>query len=93
MNKKSYKYPIPNKNNLLEYLKNNKNPITLDELYIVFDLNDKKKKKALQKIVFDLIKNKLLLKDKNGLISVPRKKNIMKGLVSAHRDGFGFVIV
>ena len=77
MNKKSYKYPIPDKNNLLEYLKNNKNPITLDELYIVFDLNDKKKKKALQKIVFDLIKNKLLLKDKNGLISVPRKKNIM----------------
>ena len=93
MNKKSYKYPIPNKNNLLEYLKNNKNPITLDELYIVFDLNDKKKRKALQKIVFDLIKNKLLLKDKNGLISVPRKKNIMEGVVSAHRDGFGFVIV
>tara|TARA_B110000003_G_scaffold70210_2_gene71622 strand:+ start:3613 stop:5745 length:2133 start_codon:yes stop_codon:yes gene_type:complete len=93
MNKKSYKYPIPDKNNLLDYIRSIKGVITLDELYVIFDLNDNKKKKALQKIVFDLTKSKLLLKNKNGLISIPRKKNIVEGIVSAHRDGFGFVIV
>jgi ribonuclease R len=47
---------------------------------------------ALQKILYNLTKEKLVKKDKKSSFYLPKQKDLVEGIVSAHRDGYGFVI-
>ena len=92
MKKKSYQHKVPSTNQLLAFIKQVDNSVTFKQLCIQFDVKDMKSMTALQKILYNLTKEKLVKKDKKSSFYLPKQKDLVEGIVSAHRDGYGFVI-
>jgi len=93
MKKKSYQHVVPSINQLIAFLEKTDQAIAFKQLCIEFNVKNMKSMTALQKILYNLVKEKLLKKNKKGAFYLPEKKGLVDGVVSAHLDGYGFVIV
>jgi ribonuclease R len=92
MKKKLYQHIVPSTNQLLAFIEQADNAVSFKQLCIQFDIKNMKSMTALQKILYNLTKEKLVKKDKKGSFYLPIQKDLIEGIVSAHRDGYGFVI-
>ena len=90
--KNSYNHSIPTPNELINFFQKNTEPKTLDELCIFFDIRDSKKKKSLQRALYNISKEKLIKKNKRGEYHIPMRQKPIDGRVIENIDGFGFVV-
>ena len=74
MKKKSYQHKVPSTNQLLAFIKQVDNSVTFKQLCIQFDVKDMKSMTALQKILYNLTKEKLVKKDKKVHFTSLNKK-------------------
>tara|TARA_B110001454_G_scaffold22515_1_gene22035 strand:+ start:5285 stop:7435 length:2151 start_codon:yes stop_codon:yes gene_type:complete len=93
MKKKSYQHLVPNINQLLTFLEKVDQAVTFEHLCMQFNVKNMKSMTALKKILYNLVKEKLLKKNKKGAYYFLKQKGLVNGIVSAHLEGYGFVIV
>jgi ribonuclease R len=65
-------------------------PLSLREIQDTLDLRAGERK-ALGKVLKDLVKEGSLVQLKGGRFALPKKVNLVVGRLSVHRDGYGFV--
>ena len=67
-------------------------PMSFKELSKIFGIN-KRESKDFQKILYDMEKDGLIIKNRAELYGIPERMGILKGVFQANAKGFGFVIV
>jgi len=65
-------------------------PLSLREIQETLDLSAAERK-AIGKVLKDLVKEGSLVQLKGGRFALPKKVNLVVGSLSVHRDGYGFV--
>ena len=86
-----YKNPIPSRAYILEYLEEQGVPVPLDDLVEAFDLGQRERK-AISNRLGAMVRDGQLLPNRRGGYCLVDRIALVTGVVSAHRDGFGFVL-
>ncbi len=89
---KRYQHPVPNESGLLDLLQKYARPARLNDLAKLLGVKAVSPRKTLRKRLDQMAQNGLILKNRNDEYCLLKKLNLVTGLVSAHRDGFGFLV-
>ena len=89
---KSYKYPIPSPNDLIDMLTDVGKPIKADAILKSYGLKGQRMRSLLVDRLAEMVRKGQILENRRGEFCLTAKLDIIAGRVSGHRDGFGFVI-
>ena len=89
---KTYKHPIPNRNKLLEYLESAGKPRKADRILADFGLKGQRMRAVLVDRLLAMVRAGQIIENRRGEYCLTAKLDIITGVVSGHKDGFGFVI-
>ena len=89
---KTYKYPIPNRNKLLEYLESAGKPRNADRILADFGLKGQRMRAVLVDRLLAMVRAGQIIENRRGEYCLTAKLDLITGVVSGHKDGFGFVI-
>ncbi len=89
---KSYKHPIPDRNTLLEYLRDVGQPRRANAILKDFSIKAAKGRTQLLEKLSALVRAGQIIQNRGGEYCLSEKLDLISGTVSAHKDGFGFVI-
>ena len=89
--KKAYKHPIPNRNVLLEFLEKTGKPLKIKEILSHFDLKGQRMRALLEDKLYGMVRAGQIIENRRGEFCLTAKLDLVTGVVSGHRDGFGFV--
>ncbi|MEM8983640.1 MAG: ribonuclease R [Pseudomonadota bacterium] len=87
-----YRHPIPGNRDLLALLAERGEPMTLERLARTLDLKTGKHLSALGKKLKQLVQQGQVIKNRRSEYLLVAKTALITGAVSAHRDGFGFLL-
>lgn len=87
-----YRHPVPGPNDLLELLRQTGVPMTFDALVASLGKPGKREVQALRRRLDELKSAGQLHVNRAGEYCLSEKLDLVAGTVSAHRDGFGFLI-
>ncbi len=88
----SYKHPIPDRNTLLEYLHDVGQPRQADAILKDFSIKGAKGRAQLLDKLNAMVRAGQTIQNRRGGYCLCEKLDLISGTVSAHKDGFGFVI-
>ncbi len=88
---KKYDNPIPSREFILSLLENSKGPMDHAALCIALKLRDEEQVEALRRRLGAMCRDGQLLQNRRNGFVPAKKADLIKGLVLAHRDGFGFL--
>jgi ribonuclease R len=88
---KKHKNPVPSRTYILEFLEERGVPMPLDDLVEAFEL-DRRERKALSYRLNAMVRDGQVLPNRRDGYCLVDRIALVTGVVSAHRDGFGFVI-
>lgn len=88
---KTYKNPIPSRAYILALLEERGVPVPFDELVDALEL-DRRESKALSSRLRAMVRDGQVLRNRRDGYCLVDRLPVVTGTVSAHRDGFGFVI-
>jgi ribonuclease R len=86
-----YKNPVPSRAYILEFLEERGVPVPFDDLVEAFGL-DLRERKALSFRLNAMVRDGQVLPNRRDGYCLVDRIALVTGVVSAHRDGFGFVI-
>jgi ribonuclease R len=89
---KPYKHPIPSRNKLLDHLEAAGKPEKADKILTAFGLKGQRMRSLLVDRLSDMVRAGQIIENRRGEYCLTAKLDIVTGIVSGHRDGFGFVI-
>lgn len=89
---KPYEHKVPDRNALQKVLTDKGRPMDYDELASHFGLSDRKQKRALTDVLGKLLKSGQVLLNRSEEYCLAERLHLIPGKVSAHRDGFGFLM-
>jgi len=89
---KSYKHPIPDRNTLLEYLRDVGQPRRANAILKDFSIKAAKGRTQLLEKLSALVRAGQIIQNRGGEYCLSEKLDLISGTVNAHKDGFGFVI-
>ena len=89
--KKPYKHPIPSRNELLEHLEAAGRPQKAERILKAFDLRGQRMRSLLIDRLYDMVRAGQIIENRRGEFCLMAKLELVTGVVSGHRDGFGFV--
>jgi ribonuclease R len=87
-----YENPIPSREFILEHLEKRGQPATHLELCQELLLFTAEAQEALQRRLGAMIRDGQLISNRRGVFGLVNKMDLVKGRISGHKDGFGFVI-
>ncbi len=87
-----YAAPIPSREYILQSLSASAGPLTYDELCATLELRDPEGREALRRRLRAMVRDGQLIENRSGGYGVLGKMNLLKGRVSGHPEGYGFVI-
>ena len=87
-----YEHPIPSREYLLQQLSASAGPLTHEELCRVLGLEEPAGREALRRRLRAMVRDGQVIENRSGGYGVLDKMNLVKGRVSGHPEGFGFVI-
>jgi len=87
-----YADPIPSRSFILQTLREQEGPLTLDDLIALFALSALSQQSALEKRLGAMVRDGQVVPNRNGAFGPVAQMNAIAGVVQAHRDGFGFLI-
>ncbi|MDG2375939.1 MAG: RNB domain-containing ribonuclease, partial [Woeseiaceae bacterium] len=88
---KVYKYPIPNRVELLDFLKDHGKPLHFDAIVEHYELKLRKDRSKLGDQLRKMVRAGQLIENRRGEYCLLKRLNLVAGTVSGHQDGFGFV--
>ena len=91
--KKNYKHPIPGRNELVDYFEQVGKPVRVDRILGDFNLKGQRMLSLLTDKLDGMVRAGQLLQNRRREYCLTQKLDIVTGRVSAHRDGFGFVLL
>ena len=90
--KKSYKHPIPSRNDLLDMLTDVGKPLKVEPIMEAYGLKGQRMRALLIDRLQDMVRAGQILENRRGEFCLTSKLDLVTGKVSGHRDGFGFVM-
>jgi ribonuclease R len=90
--KKAYKHPIPSRNDLLEFLEAAGRPLKADRIMADLGLKGQRTRGLLVDRLYKMVRSGQVIENRRGEFCLTAKLDLITGVVSGHRDGFGFVI-
>ncbi|MBL4781493.1 MAG: ribonuclease R [Porticoccaceae bacterium] len=87
-----YDNPIPSREFILKHLEASVGPLTHEELCAVFELDNDAAIEALRRRLGAMERDGQAVRNRRGGYGPLDKMNLIKGRVSGHPEGFGFVI-
>ena len=91
-NKKSYEHPIPSRNALLDHLSEAGRPLKVEAIQKAFGLKGQRMRSMLVDRLREMVRAGQIIENRRHEYCLVRKLKLIAGTVSAHRDGFGFVV-
>ena len=88
---KSYKHPVPGRNELLEHLKDAGQPLKTQAILGAFGLKGLRMQAALLETLQKMVRAGQIIENRRGEFCLAEKLDLLTGTVSGHNDGFGFV--
>ncbi|HJO35968.1 MAG TPA: ribonuclease R, partial [Gammaproteobacteria bacterium] len=90
--RRKYAHPVPSREFLLSFLDQKAEPLTEQELATALDLGeDPALLEGLNRRLEAMLRDGQLVCNRRGAYGLPERMNLVRGLVLAHRDGFGFL--
>jgi len=89
---KPYKHPIPGPNELIDFLKDAGRPLKADAILASFELRGQRARSLLVDRLYGMVRKGQLIENRRGEYCLTEKLDLVTGIVSGHRDGFGFVV-
>ena len=89
---KPYKHPIPSRNDLIDFLTEVGKPLKAEAILKAFSLKGQRTRSLLVDKLYAMVRSGQILENRRGEYCLTAKLDLVTGTVSAHRDGFGFVI-
>ena len=90
--KKTYKHPIPSRNQLLDYLETSGKPRTIKKILEDHGLKGQRMRSLLEDRLYAMVRAGQIIENRRGEFCLIAKLDLLTGVVSGHRDGFGFVV-
>lgn len=87
-----YAHPIPSRELLLKALSDEARPISMDAIAALVGIRDDRDREALQKRLRAMERDGQLVCNRKGAYGLAPRMDLIRGRVSGHRNGFGFVI-
>jgi ribonuclease R len=87
-----YAYPIPSREFILDHLEKRGQPATHLELCQELLLFTAEAQEALQRRLGAMTRDGQLISNRRGVFGLVNKMNLLKGRISGHKDGFGFMM-
>lgn len=91
--RKRYENPIPSREFIIEYITAQEGLVSFEEVAAALALSDDEQQFALRKRLRAMCRDGQLMTDRKGRFGLLTKLDLFSGEVSAHRDGFGFVLL
>lgn len=88
----SYTHPVPSREFIIEYLEEYAKPATLKHLVSAFDLKTKEENEGIRRRLKAMERDGQLIANRRGSYALVTQMELVKGRVSGHREGFGFLI-
>lgn len=88
---KTYKHPIPSRNELLDFLTEAGIPLKADAIQSGFALKGQRMRALLVERLSKMLRAGQIIENRRGEYCLMAKLDLVTGTVSGHRDGFGFV--
>jgi ribonuclease R len=89
---KKYDNPVPSRRALLDYLTSKKKLLSLDKIAHEISINNDDQHEALRRRLNAMINDGSLFINRKREYGVRDKTDLIKGVVQAHPDGFGFLV-
>ncbi len=89
---KKYDNPIPSRSALLDFLKQQNKLLSLDKIASKIGIKNDEQLEALRRRLNAMINDGSLFVNRRKKYGVRAKTDLIKGIVQAHRDGFGFLV-
>ena len=87
-----YKHPVPGRSALLQYLRDAGKPLKIDPLMQGLELKGQRTREALLDVLGRMERAGQIIRNRRDEYCLAEKRELFTGIVSGHRDGFGFVI-
>lgn len=88
-----YSNPIPSRELILEVLDEAPGPLTREEVANTLQITSDEQHEALRRRLIAMVRDGQILGDRKGSFGKLDKMDLVRGRVSGHRDGYGFVLV
>ena len=89
---RNYKRPIPSREYILEWLSQQESPQSKHKISKGLGLSDDRDVKALSHRLRAMVRDGQLICNRRGAYGPASQMDLVKGRVSGHKDGFGFLI-
>ncbi len=88
---KTYKHPVPSRNELLDYLRRAGKPLLAADILDGLGLMGLRTQALLLEKLQKMARTGLIIENRRGEFCLAEKLHLLTGTVSGHSDGFGFV--
>ena len=88
----NYEQPIPSREFIMEFLEQADGPLNRSQLTKALQLKDYQDVEALRRRLKAMERDGQLMRNRKGAYGLVDKMDLVRGRVSAHRDGYGFLI-
>lgn len=88
----AYKHPIPSRNDLLSFLEKSGKPRKINAILSELGLKGQRMRSLLEDQLHKMVRAGQIIQNRRGEFCLTTKLDLITGMVSGHRDGFGFVI-
>ena len=90
--KKTYKHPIPGRNELIDFLEKAGRPLKVKQIIDGFDLKGERMRTLLEERLETMHRAGQIIENRRREYCLTAKLDLVTGAVSGHPDGFGFVV-
>ena len=90
--KKAYRHPIPDRNSLLEFFKAAGKPLKIEQIMEGHSLRGQRMRSLLEDRLYKMERAGLIIENRRREYCLVEKLDLVTGNVSAHKDGFGFLV-
>ncbi|ARN74384.1 ribonuclease R [Oceanicoccus sagamiensis] len=88
----NYEQPIPSREFIMEFLEQAEGPLNRNQLTKALELKDYQDVEALRRRLKAMERDGQLMRNRKGAYGLVDKMDLVRGRVSAHRDGYGFLM-
>ena len=89
---KPYKHPIPGANELIDFLQEAGRPLKAEAILEAFKMRGQRMRALLVDRLHGMVRQGLILENRRGEYCLTQKLDLVTGVVSGHKDGYGFVV-
>jgi ribonuclease R len=87
-----YPDPLPSREYIMQYLDEFGEPLPADTLVAAFGLEDPERQEALRRRLIAMERQGQLIRNRRGKYALVDQLELIRGRVTGHKDGFGFLV-